>query len=307
MNYHTFTVFAFNMIAFSVSKKYLVSLKSQKNEYGEDYQENKENIGNDSVCVEYPTSYQGVKGTTIVDEKDGELVRRIRSKIFIHDSLWEDVSSAVGGGNPSQEIIKQVEALFGGVNKHLGRLDNGGFMLDFDHNVTKLRESGLILRNSYVDRLNGNVTKAFNEKDFLAHTFTFQEAIQELPDRHAVDLRILFLPLRIIERQKGKIQKQTAAAEKNCMCNPNGFSCILVYAIEFPEVWSFFLILLAHEIGHTLGMDLHDDEFPTTISANKLVMWSSTRMKASVWSPEAKKRINKHDNSCLSLCRRPSI
>merc|ERR1712106_649957 len=55
----------------------------------------------------------------------------------------------------------------------------------------------------------------------------------------------------------------------------------------------------AHEIGHALGMDLHDDQFYSSNPGDRLLMWSSVGRGATVWSPEARRRIRNQDNSCL--------
>ena len=46
-------------------------------------------------------------------------------------------------------------------------------------------------------------------------------------------------------------------------------------------------------------MDAHDDEFYSSNPDNDLIMWSSVGGTSKIWSPEAKKRINRHDSSCL--------
>ena len=68
----------------------------------------------DSIC--------GVKGTS---KKTDAETRKIRASIVIEDSLWEDMSTFHGEDDPKQEIVKQLETLFKGVNKHLVGLDNG--------------------------------------------------------------------------------------------------------------------------------------------------------------------------------------
>ena len=59
--------------------------------------------------------------------------------------------------------------------------------------------------------------------------------------------------------------------------------------------------IFAHEIGHTLGMDVHDDEFYKQDPNGELLMWSAVRQDAYIWSPEAKRRINQHNKSCLAM------
>ena len=178
------------------------------------------------------------------------MIRKIRARIVIEDNLWDAMSSAAGGGDPSEDIVHQLETVFGGVNKHLKNLDNGGFMVDFDRNVTKLGKSGVKIRKTYVDRRHRNVTKIFDENNIFAHTFTFQEAVQELPDRQAVDIRILVIP------ERGQRQ-QVAAAEETCICNPNWFGCVAIFSIRSVNDLSLlFKILLLSIILYVRGVQV---------------------------------------------------
>ena len=220
--------------------------------------------------------------------------RKIRTEIFIDDSLWDSMKSVAQSQDPSQYIIQQLENVFDGVNKLLKNLDNGGFMVEFDHNITKLGESGIILKDTYVDRLNNNITKKFDKNKIHSHTFAFQEAVEDLPNRFSVDLRILVIPYS--GREHGLT---IGAAEETCICNPNWFGCVAVFAIQFKTDWSYNQAIFAHEIGHTLGMDLHDDEFYTHDPWDKLLMWSAVGNDAFIWSPEARRRIKNQNNSCL--------
>ena len=202
------------------------------------------------------------------------------------------MSVECGGNDPTEKIIQQLKIIFKGVNKHLKTLDNGGFKVVFGRDVVKLSKSKIVLEDSYVDRINGNVTTKVNPNNIFSHTFTFQEAVQKLRDRHAVDLRILFIP----DRGTGTT---VATAEETCMCNPDWFGCVAIFSIRHIDLWSFHNTVFAHEIGHTLGMDLHDDQFYISNPKNQLLMWHSVGVGAFIWSPEAKRRINRQDNSCL--------
>jgi len=250
----------------------------------------------DPKCGE---NFDKIRVKAKTNTKVGVVGHTIKASVVIEDSLWEEISTVVGGGDPTREIVKQLENLFEGVNKHLVRLDNGGFMVDFDHNITKLGESSINFKSTYVDRQKGNITKEFDNNDIFAHTYAFQEAVQELPDRNAVDIRILVISER---NTTGKKQSVKATAEENCICNPNWFGCIAVFSIKLKNDWSYHQTIFAHEIGHSLGMDVHDDEFYTADMKDKLLMWSSVNRGAFIWSAEARKRISRHDNSCL--CKR---
>jgi len=220
--------------------------------------------------------------------------KKIRTEIIIDNSLWDSLKYRDPSGDPSQFIILQLENMFEDVNNLLKNLDNGGYMVDFDHNITKLEDSGIRLKDTYVDRLDNNITKKFDKNKIHSHTFAFQEAVQDLPDRFSVDLRILVIPYSGYGPTIG-------TAEETCICNPNWFGCVAVFAIEFENDWSYHQTIFAHEIGHTIGMDLHDDEFYTYNPGNKLIMWSGIGRQADIWSPEARRRINSQNNSCLAV------
>merc|ERR1712106_1094750 len=218
-------------------------------------------------------------------------MKRIGASIYIEDSLWDKMSNLTGGDDPTEEITDQLKNIFKGVNKHLATLDNGGFKVEIERPVVKLGRSEISLKNNYVDRINGNVTKRFDPDNSFSHTFTFQEAVQKLADRSAVDLRILVIP----KRETGP----TGTAEETCICNPDWFGCVAIFSIRFLTNWSYDENILVHEIGHTLGMDLHNDQFYSSNPGDRLLMWSSVGRGAAVWSPEAKRRIRNQDNSCL--------
>jgi len=222
-------------------------------------------------------------------------MKKIKAKIYIDDSLWDQMSSEAGGGNPINEIVKQLNIVFEGVNKHLENLDNGGFRVDFV-DVVRLGKSEIVLQNTYIDRINGNVTTKFDPNNIFSHTFTFQEAVQKLANRNSVDLRIL-----IIKEVRGGPDRTIATSEETCICNPTWFGCVGIFSIRFTDQWDYHKNVFAHEIGHTLGMDLHDDQFYSSNPQDKLLMWSSVGFGADVWSPAAKNRINRQDNSCLAV------
>ena len=64
--------------------------------------------------------------------------------------------------------------------------------------------------------------------------------------------------------------------------------------------------IFAHELGHALGMETHDNEFYTHDPGHKLIMWSDVGPEANIWSPEAKRRIDEHDTSCLATLEEQS-
>jgi len=92
-----------------------------------------------------------------------------------------------------------------------------------------------------------------------------------------------------------------AATEENCICNPDWqYACIGVFSVDqwFWRKGSLF----AHEIGHALGREIHDDEIYEDPD-HMLIMNSIVGTDANIWSPEAKKSITnqyqKYHINCL--------
>ena len=94
-----------------------------------------------------------------------------------------------------------------------------------------------------------------------------------------------------------------AVAEEKCVCKRSGFGCIIVFPIKDLRNWSKEHVILAHEIGHTLGSDPHDDDYYYTSQnhhGKNLIMWSNVFVKdAFIWSPHARKKIKQNKNTCL--------
>merc|ERR1711974_423739 len=161
-----------------------------------------------------------------------------------------------------------------GANQNLRSLDNGGYKVKFNGTIQRLESSDVKIKKTFVDRLDGNKTKKFDHSNIFSHTFTFQEAVEKMPDRHNVHLGLLALLGSEIE------QAEMGAAED-------------------PSDWTQSSNLLTHEFGHTLGATLHDDEFYDEERAPSLIMWSKVDSSASVWSEKARKAIKERDKSCL--------
>ena len=158
------------------------------------------------------------------------LKKIIGVKVYIEDTLWNKTSW--GGSDPTEDIIDKMENIFKGINKYLANLDNGGFMIDFDKKVEKLGNSDIVLKDTYLDRANGNVTKALNREEFWALTFAFQQSVELLKDRNAVDIRIL-----VSQKHPNDPQTTIGLAEEDCLCNPKTFACIANFSIKFLDDW----------------------------------------------------------------------
>ena len=90
-----------------------------------------------------------------------------------------------------------------------------------------------------------------------------------------------------------------AASEEDCICNFKTFACIAVFPVKNLNFWGLESNAFAHEFGHMLGMDTHDDDFYHPSADNKLLMWTRVYPKANIWSPKAREAIRNHDHSCL--------
>ena len=76
----------------------------------------------------------------------------IKTKIYIEDTLWDRMD------NEPSDIPGQLDYIFQHVNRHLQKLDNGGFKVEFLKDVVKLIKSEIVLEDTYIDRLNNNKT-----------------------------------------------------------------------------------------------------------------------------------------------------
>jgi len=215
-------------------------------------------------------------------------LKEIRTKLYVYDDIWETLQKL---GN--QGFKKQIEKTLASVNKDLARLDNGGYKLVVEGLPTKLSNSDVKLADKYQDRLNDNLTRPFDKHSIYSLAFTFQEAVQNLPNRNDVDVRILIL-------KHSSSFDLNAIAEEFCVCKPAGFGCIVAWSIQDLSDWPDDDVkILTHEIGHTLGQQQHDEEFYT--KNNKLIMWGEVEDDAHIWSPQTREAINSQDHSCLKV------
>ena len=197
--------------------------------------------------------------------------RKIMVKVYIKDDLWNKASQA----SPGAFFVKTVKTFFSALNKHLARLDNGGFEVVFKNTVTKLSESDITFGPTYKDRWENDTIKKYNESSYEATTFSFQEAVEKLPKniREKVNLRILFI------LRRSTFSDYLGQSEEMCVCNQGNtnytFGCISVFSVESPTKWSIAQ-LGAHEIAHTLGVQYHDDRFYKR-GDFELLMWPSVR------------------------------
>jgi hypothetical protein len=75
--------------------------------------------------------------------------------------------------------------------------------------------------------------------------------------------------------------------------------CVIILTVVYLNDWSHQSNLFAHEFGHVLGAELHDDNFYKYTPDNEVIMWSEVNTFSHVWSPAARKQIMEHDLGCL--------
>ena len=198
---------------------------------------------------------------------------RVWAKVYIDDLLWEQYISwnKQQRGHVDLSLEQRVSRVVDGINSHLARLDNGGFEVVVAGTATKISQSDVRLASTFVDRNDRNRTKNFSRKDIVAQTFAFQEAVHKLPRglKQEVNLRILFM-------REGP-HPSLGTAEEMCICDQHpvfNYGCVAIFAIRHLDQWTFHTSIFAHEIGHTLGAEEHDDEHYQNNNDERLLMWS---------------------------------
>ena len=77
----------------------------------------------------------------------------------------------------------QVRAIFDLVNKNLRKLDDGGYKVKLKGKIQRFENSDVKIKNTFVDRNDGNKTKRFDSSSIISHVYTFQEAVEKMPGR----------------------------------------------------------------------------------------------------------------------------
>ena len=97
--------------------------------------------------------------------------------------VTEQIVNSPEEGKILKFLRGQLTQTFKLVNQNLKRLDNGGYKVKFDGTIQRLENSDVKIKKTYMDRLHGNKTKKFDNKNIFSHTFTFQEAVEKMPGR----------------------------------------------------------------------------------------------------------------------------
>ena len=199
-------------------------------------------------------------------------------KVYVDDRLWEEQEHAVRRHEDQNKWVGSAQSLFdvevSGLldrgNKHLAKLDNGGFEVVMVGHVTKMSKSDVSLADTYTDRVDGNKIKEFSPENVWAQTFAFQEAVFNLPPalKKEVNLRILFM----------KGDKTGSNTEEQCICDQHHsgiqWGCVSIFSIDYLYKFPATSTLFAHELGHALGYPEHDDMHYSRTQRKELYMWS---------------------------------
>jgi len=226
--------------------------------------------------------------------------RLITAEMYIEDELYRLVSEFLDEQNVTGDVNhivnQRIDDMFDATNIHLMNLDNGGYKLVYDGNFTLLNDSIFEIKETFIDRNDGNRNKTFYSGDLMAWTFGFQEAVGELLGHNSTATEP---HIRILMRYTPWTLR--SATEENCICNPDWpFACIAIFSVDqwFWRKGSLF----AHEIGHALGREIHDDTIYRDPD-HELIMNSVIGKHANIWTPEAKdsisKQYEKYHMNCL--------
>ena len=105
------------------------------------------------------------------------------------------MTEQIVGSHKESAVMKflrgQVSRAFNLANQNLRTLDNGGYKVKFNGTIQRLESSDVKIKKTYVDRLDGNKTKKFDQSNIFSHTFTFQEAVEKMPDRSLFSTEVL--------------------------------------------------------------------------------------------------------------------
>lgn len=216
----------------------------------------------------------------------------VEIEFLIDSNRWKDYQEKYGR-NPMTNIRREIDELLEDASRHLGKLDHGGYKLHLNKPVERLEDSLFNIRSTYKDRRNNNRTRRLEKQDIVGYAFAFQDAVASSRIRTQPNIVRFILAS---DRIKGVKANPTAAAEEFCLCNPSTFACIGIYTStnNLPDA-----VLLAHEIGHTLGAFPHDRQ-PGFIMSDPI-----QTKKEYVWSPLSRNQINRNNLECLELENRP--
>lgn len=226
--------------------------------------------------------------------------RIVELEFYVDDRRWKE-SQEKYGKSPLADINKEINQLLEDASLHLAKLDKGGYKLHLHKPVEQLKNSEIKLGSTYRDRRNDNKTMDLDKTDILGYAFTLQEAVSEMLSKGwktPPNILRFILASGYQNCSTGEVcpvggVSTKAAAEEYCLCNPDTFPCVGVFTQTSNSVPDS--VLLAHEIGHTLGVYPHDEQ-PGYIMSDPI-----RDRDEYVWSEWSKGMVNAQNNSCLEM------
>lgn len=210
--------------------------------------------------------------------------RIIEIEFLIDQNRWKTYQQKYGD-DPMPKINQEIRQLLADASRHLKKLDNGGFKLHLHKPVELLENSIFQVGPTYRDRRAKNRTRILDTRDIVGYTFAFQDGVsRQLSLGWTTPSNIVRF---ILAERRGR---ENAAAEEFCLCNPDTFPCVGVFTqtSRLPQS-----VLMAHEIGHTLGVVPHHRQ-------RGYIMSDPIQVRSSyVWSRMSRRKINSHNVDCL--------